>query len=220
MEQTASKTITLGDGTYSLDKFGFLNPSEQWDENFANGLAKQLGIYNGLSEQHWSFINYLRKKFLDEETVPLVVYACADNKIKLQDLRRLFPTGYHRGACMIAGINYDFILKTNHWLTYETPRHLDSKYKINTIGFLENFEDWSEDFSHFVINQWNLPNGLTEKHKQIIEYLRDYYKNKNNIPTIFETCEQNQISLKELKELFPEGYRRGACRIAGLPFFP
>ena len=36
--------------------------------------------------------------------------------------------------------------------------------------------------------------------------------------TLIETCENNKMRLKELRELFPEGYRRGACRVAGLPF--
>ena len=31
---------------------------------------------------------------------------------------------------------------------------------------------------------------------------------------------RNEHDLDELGELFPGGYRRGACRIAGLPFFP
>jgi tRNA 2-thiouridine synthesizing protein E len=182
-------------------------------------MAKQIGIYEGLTEEHWKFINYLRKKFLEENTVPVVVYACADNNLKLQDLRRLFPTGYHRGACKIAGINYKFMFNSNHWLTYETPRLLSSKYKMTSTGFLENFEDWTEDFAHYIISEWKLPSGLTEMHRQIIQYLRDFYKKNKNIPTVFETCENNQLKLNQLLELFPEGYRRGACRVAGLPLF-
>jgi len=219
MKQNSTQTIKFNEGTYTLDNFGFLNPSDQWDENFAEGMAKQLGIYDGLTDAHWKFIQYLRNKFLKENTVPAVVYACADNNLKLQDLRRLFPTGYHRGACKIAGINYEFMLNTNHWLTYETSPLLGKKYKMNSTGFLENFDEWSEDFAHYVINEWKLPKGLTEKHLQIINYLREFYKSNKNIPTVFETCESNQLSLKELKELFPEGYRRGACRVAGLPLF-
>ena len=218
MTQKSTQTFKFKERTYTLDSFGFLNPSDQWDENFANGMANQLGIYEGLSESHWDFIRYLRKKFLEENTVPAVVYACADNNVRLSELRRLFPTGYHRGACKIAGINYDFMLNTNHWLTYETPRHLESKYKLTSTGFLENFEDWSEDFAHFVINEWKLSKGLTKRHMQIINYLREYYRKNKNVPTIFETCENNDMRLKELRELFPEGYRRGACRVAGLSF--
>jgi len=65
----------------------------------------------GTEEKHWSFIRYLRKKFLEEKTVPVVVLACADNDLRLSEFKLLFPTGYHRGACKIAGINYDFMYK-------------------------------------------------------------------------------------------------------------
>ena len=64
MTQKSTQTVKFNERTYTLDSFGFLNPSDQWDENFANGMANQLGIYEGLSESHWDFIGYLRKKFL------------------------------------------------------------------------------------------------------------------------------------------------------------
>ena len=54
----------------------------------------------------------------------------------------------------------------------------------------------------------------------IIEYLREYYRYKRNIPTVYEACKSNGIEVEELLNLFPDGYRRGACRAAGLPFFP
>jgi len=35
----------------------------------------------------------------------------------------------------------------------------------------------------------------------------------------FEVCGAHRLEVEQFRELFPEGYRRGACRIAGLPFF-
>jgi tRNA 2-thiouridine synthesizing protein E len=213
-------TITFVDGKeYQLDRHGFLEMPHQWDEDFAEGMAKLLGIPGGLTDEHWSFISYLRKKFLEEGTVPVVVAACTDNKMRLSKLRHLFPTGYHRGACKIAGINYAFMYKTNIWLTYESYTTLQNRYKLTASGFLEDFNQWNENFAHLIINEWNISQGLTAKHKKIISFLREYYQKNNNIPTIYETCKINGISLAELRELFPDGYRRGACRIAGLPFF-
>lgn len=219
MNTKQSKTISFHGKKYTLDSQGFLDPSEQWDKNFAQGMAKLLGIYDGLTETHWEFINYLRRKFIDEKTVPVVVYACTDNKLRLHKFRRLFPTGYHRGACKIAGINYKFMMQTNHWLTYETPQSLRSKFEMSSTGFLQDYKKWKIDFAHFIIQEWGQTKGLTDRHKKIIHYLRDYYETTQNIPTLFETCGANNLNLKELRELFPEGYRRGACRMAGLPFF-
>ena len=65
----------------------------------------------------------------------------------------------------------------------------------------------------------NLPGGLTPRHWEIIRFLRNYYQATNNMPTLYQVCEAHHLDLEGFRELFPEGYRRGACRIAGLPFF-
>ncbi len=216
MEQ---QTVFFNRKEYKLDRHGFLDQPHQWDEDFAEGMARKLGIHGGLTEDHWKFIKYLREKFLTEGIVPVVVVACADNRLRLSRLRALFPTGYHRGACKIAGINYAFMRNTNIWLTYESIPPIEMEHKVDKLGFLQDFEKWNKRFVHWVVCNWNLPEGLTEKHWKIIRYLRDFYRNTRNIPTIYETCRSNNIGLDELGELFPDGYRRGACRAAGLPFF-
>ena len=58
--------VSFGDHTYTLDDCGFLNPPDQWDEDFAEGMARQLGILGGLTEAHWRFVRYLRKGFIVE----------------------------------------------------------------------------------------------------------------------------------------------------------
>jgi tRNA 2-thiouridine synthesizing protein E len=209
----------LRDREYTLDEHGYLYPPEQWDEAFAEGMAERIGIYGGLTGEHWEFIRYLRRKFLEEKTVPLVVFACADNNLRLSRLAFLFPTGYHRGACRIAGINYQFMFDSNPWLTYESYSVLKSEYAMTEMGFLESFDHWNERFALIVAGEWQLPAGLTDKHWQIIRYLRDYYRRTGTIPTVFAACRENGIEAGELRALFPGGYRRGACRIAGLPFF-
>lgn len=215
----ARETVSFdGKKSYALDAYGFLDPPEQWDESFADGMAKRLGIHGGLTEEHWSFIRYLREKFLKEETVPVVVTACADNKIRLGRLRQLFPTGYHRGACKIAGINYQFMYDTNIWLTYESCPALKAEHELTPTGFLRDFGKWNERFAEIMAGGWGLPEGLTTRHWAVIRYLRDCYRDTGNIPTVHETCKANELELEELRSLFPDGYRRGACRIAGLPF--
>jgi tRNA 2-thiouridine synthesizing protein E len=112
------------------------------------------------------------------------------------------------------------MMKTNHWLTYEHPRIPGAQYRTDSAGFLCDFEDWTEDFAHLAVSQWGMPEGLTDRHRQVIVYLRGSYSMGRETPTVFEACKANDLSLKELKALFPEGYRRGACRVAGLPFLP
>jgi TusE/DsrC/DsvC family sulfur relay protein len=211
--------VSFKGNTYQLDEYGFLNPPEQWDRDFAEGMAKMVGVTSGLTDRHWEFIKYLRHKFLDEKTVPVLVTACGDNNMRLSELRSLFPTGYHRGACKIAGINYQFMYETNYWLTYETAPPAKPRYRLDPLGFLEDFEQWDEDFVELALAQRQPPITPTERHLQVVRYLRDYYAVNRTIPTIFETCSANELTLDEVRELFPAGYRRGACRVAGLPFF-
>jgi len=220
MNLPTTKTVTFGEGkTYTLDKYGFLDQAEQWDEQFAAGMARLQGIYDGLTDEHWNFINYIRDKFLKEETLPLLVVACADNHMRLGKLKSLFPTGYFRGACRIAGVSYKFMCDVNIWHTYEAPHQLKPEHAITPQGFLEDFYQWNEHFAEFVAEKWNLPEGLTEKHWEVMRFLRNYYQATGHIPTVYEVCQAHDLDLSDLRSMFPEGYRRGACRIAGLPFF-
>jgi len=213
------KTILFGGKKYTLDRHGFLDPPHQWDENFAEGMAGEMGIDGRLTEDHWKFIRYLRKKFIDEETVPFMVQACAENELRLSRFRALFPAGYHRCACKIAGINFDFMRENNLWLTYESIPAVETEHKVDELGFLLDFEKWNERFVLWVVRSWDLPEGLTDEHWKIIRYLRDFYHKTKNIPTVYELCQANNVGLNRLGELFPKGYRRGACKAAGLPFF-
>jgi tRNA 2-thiouridine synthesizing protein E len=218
MSQPKTKVLLRG-REYEFDKHGFLDPPDQWDENFAEGMAVKLGIFDGLTEEHWKFIRYLRDKFTGEGEVPFAVLACADNKLRLKRFRALFPKGYLRGACRIAGINFAFLTDSNIWLTYEVKEPDKARQKASELGFLDDFDSWKEDFAHRVVRSWELPDGLTDRHWEVIRYLRDAFGTTRTVPTIYEVCKANNLSLTDLGHLFPQGYRRGACRAAGLPFF-
>ncbi len=60
-------TVLIRGKEYEFDIHGYLDPPDQWDENFAEGLAVKIGIYDGLTEEHWKFVRYLRKKFIEED---------------------------------------------------------------------------------------------------------------------------------------------------------
>ena len=57
---------------------------------------------------------------------------------------------------------------------------------------------------------------LTDRHWQIIRYLRSRFERTGAVPTVYETCTANDIELDELERLFPDGYHRGAVKVAGL----
>lgn len=214
-----TRTVRFGGQQYTLDAHGYLDPSDQWDERFAEGMAARLGVPGGLTDEHWEIVRYLRERFLAEQAVPMVVQACIDNGLRLSRLRGLFPTGYTRGACRIAGINYLFLYASNKLLTYENYSTLATQYRLSDAGFLEDFDAWDTRFAQLVAQGWSLPSGLTRQHFRIIDFLRDAYRQHRRTPLVYETCRAHALDIDELCALFPEGYRRGACRAAGLPFF-
>ena len=217
----SAKSVTFKGKTYELDKGGFLAKLGLWDKNFANGMAEMLGICGGLTDRHWVFINYLREKYFNEGTIPVVILACAENKFRLKEFKSLFPTGYHRGACKIAGLNHEFMFQANYSLcSYEIRGGVNSRYNFCMLGYLKDFNDWDEGFIYAVLQERENPIEVTDEHKKIIYYLRNYFSETKNIPNIIDTCRDNDLSFSDFKNLFPYGYRRGACRMAGLPFCP
>lgn len=215
------ETFTYNNKTYEIDLKGFLLNPNQWDENYAEGMAIGAGILHGLTTEHWDVINFIRESFAETGRCPLFYETCNANGLHVNDMKRLFPSGYLRGACKLAGITY----KEGFWGNDELPSEgieynlIDDKrtYVVDIRGFLIHPDEWNELYAVCRARDMKIPGGkLTEKHWQIIRFLRESYKNRSEVPTAYETCEAVEISIDELERLFPDGYHRGAVKIAGL----
>lgn len=212
--------FSFGNKTYRLDAQDFLLDFNEWDENFARGMAPKLGIISGLSEDHWRIIHFIRDTFKKTGKCPLVYETCRMNRLNLQELKRFFPAGYLRGACKLAGVTYKEGFLDQSWAeelaeraTTETQE--EKTYTVDIRGFLVNPYEWDEKYARFKAYEMKMPK-LTEKHWQVIHFLRQGFEKNNLVPTIYETCETNGIDLEVLEKLFPDGYHRGAIKIAGL----
>ena len=205
---------------YQVDKDGFLIEIEQWDENYVEGMATRLKIVGGLTQRHWDVINYIRETYKEFGKCPLVYQSCRSLGLYLWELKALFPTGYHRGACKLAGLtNKDAditrsLLKTSQKTGISLFQ--DKTYRIDISGVLVDPEEWDEQFSLLKANEMKISRALSDKHWKIIYFLRNSFAKNNTVPTVYETCEANNIDIEELEELFPDGYHRGAVKIAGL----
>lgn len=91
-----------------------------------------------------------------------------------------------------------------------------SEVEIDEDGFLVDPEDWSEDMAAYFATVEDVTE-LTDKHWQVIHYLRDYFKKFGVAPMIRKLCKDTGFTLKEIYELFPSGPAKGACKLAGLP---
>ncbi len=98
----------------------------------------------------------------------------------------------------------------------EVFQYKGKTYEVDTQGFLIDYNQWDEDFAQGMAPNVNIPGALTEKHWDLIRFIRDSFKQTGECPLVYKTCKANRLSAKGLKELFPTGYMRGACKLAGI----
>ena len=211
--------------SYELDSNDFLKDFRSWDEDFAEGMAQRLGMRKDLTKEQWDVVNFIRDTFRSVARCPNIYETCRGCGLRLNEIKVFFPTGYLRGACRLAGISYKegFVGQTpSDWPPYVATEDAnvisaDKIYRVDVRGFLDNPEEWDEYYAIHRAFDMKIPGGkLTDKHWQIIKYLRERYEKNREVPTVYETCEENNIELGELEKLFPDGYHRGAVKIAGL----
>jgi tRNA 2-thiouridine synthesizing protein E len=215
------ETLKSKNKIYLLDNDGFLVNPGQWDEDFAEAMAPEVGITDGLTPSHWDVLRFIRATYRETGSVPIVLKTCKAHNLSTKDLQTLFPSGYQRGACKLAGLSFMAEgVSTPFFPTPETPIGpipVDKRvYRVNVQGFLIDPNEWDEEYAIFKARELQMTDPLGEKHWQVIRYMRSEYEKKDEIPTVYAMCEAVGIDIDRLAELFPSGYHRGAVKIAGL----
>ncbi len=89
-------------------------------------------------------------------------------------------------------------------------------------GFLVNQDDWTEELAKYLAETDGVT--LTDKHWDIINYLRNEYYNNNgsqpNTRTIVKVMSEKwgaNVGQKDVYALFPKDPSKQGGRIAGLP---
>lgn len=90
-------------------------------------------------------------------------------------------------------------------------------------GYLVNTGDWDETIAAEIATQEEI-GELTEKHWDVMNYLRDEYFNNNanqpNMRNIIKAMKDKwggKVDSKSLYDLFPKGPDKQAGKVAGLP---
>lgn len=217
------KNFTHKGTTYELDDQGDLVVPESWDKNFAEGISREYEI-PVLSAEHWDVINYVRDTFKSTGICPTIFATCKAIGLLPEEMKNLFPTGYHRGVCRIAGIHYrlnqlPYASHLRESILDQQALAKDKVYCTDVRGFLIDANTWDENYAIHRAKDLKIPPGyLTDDHWKVINYLRKVYQDAQRIPNIYETCENCSMDLNTLEVLFPDGYHRGAVKIAGLRF--
>lgn len=101
--------LELEGKTLPTDDEGYLLEPADWDETVAQELARRENIV--LSGEHWAVIRFMRAYYEDHQIVPdarhVIKYLAgylAGGGTGRNDLFQLFPYGYVKQACRIAGM--------------------------------------------------------------------------------------------------------------------
>jgi tRNA 2-thiouridine synthesizing protein E len=96
-------TFTHGDVSIDVDEDGFMAEPDKWNETVAAAIATTEGV-EGLTEEHWKVVNYLRDYYLKFGVAPMIRKLCKETGFKLNKIYELFPSGPAKGACKVAGL--------------------------------------------------------------------------------------------------------------------
>ena len=83
-------------------------------------------------------------------------------------------------------------------------------------GFFLDPSQWSDAMVTALAAQEGISH-LTDRHWQVIRFMRSEYLEKGTGPTVRVLGKASGVSIKELYELFPKGPAKVAARIAGIP---
>ena len=88
--------------------------------------------------------------------------------------------------------------------------------ELNPEGFFVHPEQWDEAMVPELAAREGITQ-LTERHWQVIRFMREQYAEKGTGPTVRILGLTSGVSIKELYQLFPKGPAKIAARIAGIP---
>jgi dissimilatory sulfite reductase related protein len=102
-------TLKVGDNVVSVDEEGYLVDPADWNKEVAEELARQEDIT--LIKDHWKLLHFMRQYYDEHGIIPDARFAIkflAEDLGKGRQARsylfKIFPYGYVKQACKIAGM--------------------------------------------------------------------------------------------------------------------
>jgi len=97
-----------------------------------------------------------------------------------------------------------------------TATMLGTPVERDAEGFFVDPEQWTEAMAE-PIAQENGIAELTDRHWQVIRFMREAYLSSGSAPSIRTLGKASGVPVKELYALFPKGPAKLAAKIAGIP---
>ena len=98
-----------------------------------------------------------------------------------------------------------------------TPPTLEgAPVDLDAEGFFGRPEQWTRAMADDIARD-NGIDALTDRHWQVIDFMRTTYLETGSAPTIRTLGKVSGVPVKELYQLFPKGPAKLAAKIAGIP---
>jgi dissimilatory sulfite reductase related protein len=88
--------------------------------------------------------------------------------------------------------------------------------EVDGEGFLEDPKQWTDEIAA-EIARTNGIDHLTDRHWQVVRYMRDAFLTTGTAPSIRTLGKASGVPIKELYQLFPKGPAKLAAKIGGIP---
>jgi len=97
-----------------------------------------------------------------------------------------------------------------------TVTYAGTAVAVNDEGFFTDPAQWREDMAPLIARQEGITE-LSERHWQVIKFMRHEYEAKGTGPTVRVLGKTSGVTVRELYQLFPHGPAKEAAKIAGIP---
>jgi dissimilatory sulfite reductase related protein len=87
---------------------------------------------------------------------------------------------------------------------------------VDAEGFLTDPAQWTEELALRIAAE-NGVQELTDRHWQVVRFMRDRFLTTGSAPTIRALGKESGVPVKELYALFPKGPAKLAAKIGGIP---
>ena len=93
---------------------------------------------------------------------------------------------------------------------------LAEQVRIDPEGFLVDPAEWSRELGEQIAAESGITE-LTDRHWQVIEFMRERFLTTGNAPSIRSLGKESGVAVKELYQLFPKGPAKLAAKVGGIP---
>jgi len=88
--------------------------------------------------------------------------------------------------------------------------------ELDGDGFLVDASQWNDEVALEVARANGIP-VLTDRHWQVVRFMRDTYMATGSAPSIRTLGKESGVPVKELYQLFPKGPAKLAAKVGGIP---